>query len=66
MDKRPIKHRLSDINRKNVNLNKCITKVVGAPADYTIVSAEGALIDSTSHVLTIINFTRHFSILQIT
>ena len=41
MDKRPIKHRLSDINRKNVNLNKCITKVVGAPADYTIVSAEG-------------------------
>ena len=43
MDKRPIKHRLSDINRKNVNLNKCITKVVGAPADYTIVSAEGKI-----------------------
>jgi hypothetical protein len=47
-------------------LNKCITKVVGAPADYTIVSAEGALIDCTSHVLINFNFTRHFSILQIT
>jgi hypothetical protein len=45
MDKRPIKHRLSDINRRNVNLNKCITKVVGAPADYTIVSAEGEIRD---------------------
>lgn len=43
MDKRPKKHRLSDINRKNVNLNKCITKVEGAPADYTIVSAEGKM-----------------------
>ena len=41
MDRRPIKHRLSDINRKNVNLHKCITKVEGAPAEYTIVSSEG-------------------------
>ena len=39
-DRRPIKSRLSDINRTNVNLNKCITKVEGAPADYTMVSAE--------------------------
>ena len=51
MDKRPIKHRLSDINRKNVNLNKCITKVVGAPADYTIVSAEGAYANLTDSLL---------------
>jgi hypothetical protein len=41
MDRRPIKHRLSDINRKNVNLDKCITKIENAPADYTIISAEG-------------------------
>eukprot|EP01041_Mallomonas_annulata_P001434 gene1434-2760_t len=40
MHKRPIKHRLSDINRNNVNMNKCITKLEGAPSDYTIVSAE--------------------------
>ena len=40
-DKRPIKSRLSDINRKNVNMNKCITKVENAPADYSIISAEG-------------------------
>jgi len=39
-DTRPIKHRLSDINRKNVNLNKCITKVENAPADYTIMTAD--------------------------
>lgn len=39
MDTRPIKHRLSDINRKNVNLNKCITKIADAPAEYTIISA---------------------------
>jgi len=38
-DTRPIKHRLSDINRNNVNLNKCITKVENAPADYTIMTA---------------------------
>mmetsp|Transcript_8674 Transcript_8674/g.8610 ORF Transcript_8674/g.8610 Transcript_8674/m.8610 type:complete len:148 (+) Transcript_8674:49-492(+) len=36
---RPMKHRPSDINRRNVNLDKCITKVEGAPSDYTIVSA---------------------------
>ena len=41
MDRRPKKHRLSDINRNNVNLNKCITKIEGAPADYTIIPAEG-------------------------
>lgn len=41
MDLRPIKHRLSDINRKNINLNKCITKVENAPPDYTIITAEG-------------------------
>lgn len=39
-DRRPIKSRLSDIERNNVNLNKCITKVEGAPADYTMVSAD--------------------------
>jgi hypothetical protein len=61
MDKRPIKHRLSDINRRNVNLNKCITKVVGAPADYTIVSAEGKLHGYILLYTTIIKFlfTRH-------
>ncbi len=31
-DQRPKKHRLSDINRTNVNLNKCITKVLNAPS----------------------------------
>eukprot|EP00595_Chromulina_sp_UTEXLB2642_P002681 CAMPEP_0196764258 /NCGR_PEP_ID=MMETSP1095-20130614/5767_1 /TAXON_ID=96789 ORGANISM="Chromulina nebulosa, Strain UTEXLB2642" /NCGR_SAMPLE_ID=MMETSP1095 /ASSEMBLY_ACC=CAM_ASM_000446 /LENGTH=98 /DNA_ID=CAMNT_0042119397 /DNA_START=170 /DNA_END=466 /DNA_ORIENTATION=+ len=40
MDRRPKKHRLSDINRNNVNLNKCITKVENAPSEYTLVSAE--------------------------
>lgn len=40
MDRRPIKHRLSDINRKNVNLNKCITKLAGAPEQYEVVTAE--------------------------
>ena len=40
-DRRPLKSRLSDINRNNVNLNKCITKVEGAPAEYTLVSAAG-------------------------
>ena len=43
MHKRPKKHRLSDINRNNSNLNKCITKIEGAPSDYTIISAEGKL-----------------------
>jgi hypothetical protein len=42
-DRRPIKHRLSDINRKNVNLDKCITKVEGAPAEFTLLSADGGL-----------------------
>ena len=41
MDRRPKKHRLSDINRKNINLDKCITKIPNAPADYTIISAAG-------------------------
>jgi hypothetical protein len=41
MKNRPKKHRLSDINRKNVNLHKCITKVENAPAEYTLMSAEG-------------------------
>ena len=41
MDRRPKKHRISDINRNNVNLNKCITKVPNAPSEYTIISAEG-------------------------
>lgn len=41
MHRRPIKHRLSDINRKNVNLNKCITKIENAPAEYTLLSADG-------------------------
>lgn len=40
MDTRPIKHRLSDINRRNVNLDKCITKVENAPAEYTVMSAD--------------------------
>lgn len=43
MDKRPKKHRLSDINRKNVNLDKCITKIENAPSDYTIISAAGKM-----------------------
>ena len=38
---RPKKHRLSDINRKNVNLHKCITKVDNAPSEYTMISADG-------------------------
>jgi len=37
---RPKKHRLSDINRKNVNLHKCITKVDNAPSEYTMISAD--------------------------
>ena len=38
-DRRPKKHRLSDINRSNINFGKCITKLENAPADYTIVPA---------------------------
>lgn len=38
-DKRPKKHRLSDINRSNINLDKCITKVENAPAEYTLITA---------------------------
>lgn len=41
MDRRPKKHRLSDINRVNINLNKCISKVENAPSDYTIITAAG-------------------------
>ena len=41
VDRRPKKHRLSDINRKNVNADKCITKLENAPADYTIITAAG-------------------------
>jgi hypothetical protein len=41
MDKRPIKHRPSDINRNNVNLNKCITKFDTDIPDYTVVADEG-------------------------
>jgi hypothetical protein len=39
MHNRPKKHRLSDINRNNQNLDKCITKIEGAPAEYTIIAA---------------------------
>ncbi len=39
MSRRPKKSRQSDINRKNVNMDKCITKVEGAPAEYTMVAA---------------------------
>lgn len=41
MHRRPKKHRLSDINRNNVNLGKCITKIPDAPAEYILMSAEG-------------------------
>lgn len=41
MKNRPKKHRLSDINRRNVNLGKCITKIENAPSEYTLISAEG-------------------------
>ena len=43
MDRRPKKHRPSDIHRNNVNFNKCITKIPGAPTDYTIVAEQGKL-----------------------
>jgi hypothetical protein len=39
MSRRPKKHRPSDINRNNVNMDKCITKVDDAPAEYTLMSA---------------------------
>lgn len=41
MDRRPKKHRPSDINRNNVNLGKCITKIGAGIPDYTIVPEEG-------------------------
>ena len=41
MDRRPKKSRLSDINRNNVNLHKCITKISGAPDDYTLIRSDG-------------------------
>jgi hypothetical protein len=47
-DKRPKKHRLSDINRKNINFGKCITKIEGAPSDYTIISAADFAVASAS------------------
>mmetsp|Transcript_34174 Transcript_34174/g.49669 ORF Transcript_34174/g.49669 Transcript_34174/m.49669 type:complete len:148 (+) Transcript_34174:27-470(+) len=40
MDRRPKKHRESDITRSNVNLNKCITKFASSLPEYTIISAE--------------------------
>jgi hypothetical protein len=43
MDKRPIKHRLSDINRNNINLNKCITKVANAPPEFEFLTVERKL-----------------------
>ena len=39
-DRRPKKHRLSDINRNNANMDKCITKLQGVPSEYTIISAD--------------------------
>jgi len=39
MHNRPKKLRLSDVNRSNQNLDKCITKVADAPAEYTILAA---------------------------
>ena len=39
MHNRPKKLRLSDVNRSNINLDKCITKVAGAPAEYTLLAA---------------------------
>ena len=39
MHNRPKKHRPSDIDRNNVNLDKCITKVADAPAEYTLMAA---------------------------
>jgi hypothetical protein len=41
MDRRPKKSRPSDIFRNNVNHDKCITKIEGAPAEYTILAEEG-------------------------
>lgn len=37
MSRRPKKSRPSDITRNNSNEGKCITKVSGAPAEYTMV-----------------------------
>jgi hypothetical protein len=42
MHRRPKKHRPSDINRRNVNLNKSLHNFPGAPPDYTILTPEGA------------------------
>ena|ERR1711871_851788 len=38
MSRRPKKSRPSDINRNNSNEGKCITKIVDAPAEYTMIS----------------------------
>jgi hypothetical protein len=42
MHRRPKKSRPSDQVRNNINMDKCITKVEGAPAEYTILSASDA------------------------
>ena len=39
MHNRPKKSRPSDVLRSNQNLDKCITKVADAPAEYTILAA---------------------------
>ena len=41
MDRRPKKRRLSDKVRRNVNLNKCITKFDVDLPDYSVVLEEG-------------------------
>ena len=41
MDRRPKKKRLSDKVRRNVNLNKCITKFDANLEDYSVVPEEG-------------------------
>ena len=53
---RPKKHRLSDINRKNVNLHKCITKVENAPSEYTMISADGKRKAMKSDIQLLIEF----------
>ena len=42
MARRPRKSRPSDVSRNNQNDGKCITKVEGAPSDYTMVSSSEA------------------------
>jgi hypothetical protein len=40
-DRRPKKHRLSDVTRRNVNLNKCISKFQAEIPEYSIIASEG-------------------------